>query len=254
MTLNKNQVFEQLPCSFGGLKIRFRSMIVRHGKCSYFPSPYSPPSPRLVCVETNPGPKMKRNRKPRSGVNMSDGEQFRRTLNQGFSKKFGLVDHVVRKMTANQQLTSNSSGIIVGTFSNNASAYTNWTQLSGIYDEYRCIGGRMTITCAIPNSTSALCTTAVVAFDNNDVSSNLSSVTNGLDYVQSMKFPALWDNDREYSLTAVVSPTALNGNWGPTTNSIYYPAGFKVYCANLTASQVYWNVSTEYIYEFRGSQ
>jgi hypothetical protein len=254
MTLNKNQVFEQLPCSFRGLKIRLLSMKVQHGKYSYFPTPYSPPSPRLICVETNPGPKMKRNRKPRSDVTMSNGEQFRRVLNQGFSKKFGLVDRVVRKMTANQQLTSNSSGIIQGVFSNNAAGYTNWTQMSGIYDEFRCIGGRMTLTCAIPNSTSALCTTAVVAFDNNDVSANLSSVTNGLDYVQCIKFPSVWDNDKEVSLTAVVSPTANNGNWAATTNSIPYPAGFKVYCANLTASQVYWNVSTEYIYEFRGSQ
>jgi NAD(P)-dependent dehydrogenase (short-subunit alcohol dehydrogenase family) len=184
---------------------------------------------------------------------MANGEMFRRVLNTGFSTKFGLADHVIRKMTANQQLTSNGSGVIVGTFSNNASAYTNWTQMSGIYDEFRCVGGRMTVTCAVPNSTN-LCTTAVIAFDNNDVSSNLSSVTNGLDYSQSLNFPAVWDNERKVQLVAVVSPTANNGNWYATTNSIPYPAGFKVYCSGLTASQVYWNVTTEYIMEFRGSQ
>jgi L-rhamnose isomerase len=171
----------------------------------------------------------------------------------GFSKKFGLADHVIRKMTASQQLTSNSSGIIQGVFSNNANGYTNWTQMSGIYDEFRCVGGRVTLSCAIPNSTN-LCTTAVVAFDNNDVSANLSSVTNGLDYSQSVSFPAIWDNDKLVVLVAVVAPLANNGNWYATTNSIPYPAGFKFYCANLTASQVYWNVCTEYIMEFRGSQ
>jgi hypothetical protein len=162
-------------------------------------------------------------------------------------------DVIVRKLTNSGLLASNGAGIIANTLSLNPTSYSGWSSLAPIYDEFRVVGARIRFFSHQANSATNATSTAVVVFDNDDNSTNLTALNDGLDYRVNHMFGAVWDTGLGKQLTAYRTPIAADGNWLSTGNASALPCSFKVWCGNLSVSTNYLDWTIELVVQFRGS-
>ncbi len=159
---------------------------------------------------------------------------------------------ITRKMTIWGLLASNGAGQIKNVLSLNPSSYTAWSTLAPLYDEFRVVGARINLFAHQVNTVTNGSSTVVVCYDNDDDSTNLTSLGNGMDYRVNTRFGAVWDTGLPRKLTAFVSAVAKDGNWATCATPNAFPHSFKVYADSLSVSTSYLDWTIELIVQFRG--
>jgi len=182
---------------------------------------------------------------------------FYRSLN---GRNAGRTSVITQNLSYSAIIASNGSGVINNLISLvPGTLYTRWTNLSAEYDECRVLGAKITVLCSVPNVTNtiAVTNTSVVVYDNDDATTMLSGLNNGLDYPLKRVFPAIWDNNRLVTLVAQAYPfgsTSSGVPWATCANpSQFRSSSFKIYGGGLTASTTYWSITVCLVTQFRGT-
>jgi len=165
-------------------------------------------------------------------------------------------NEIYRMLTFASSLTSSAGGYLAVVISCAPSASPDWTSLTGLYDEWRLVGGEYKLFCQIPNSTvsSIISQPLVTVFDNDDNSSALTGFTNGLNYPQQMTCSTVWDNS--YVPTFRFNKLATGNTSGgqqffSTGSATAYPCSVKMYSAGLSGSVTYLTYFMRLLVQFR---
>jgi len=161
---------------------------------------------------------------------------------------------VYRKMNNSGGFTSNGAGVIAAIvdINPNSGSYADWTSMASLYDEYRVLGAEITLMSCVTNALNQ--SLFVIAYDNDDRVTGLSSFENGLDYQKNKIIPSIWPNDRLYKLKADCFSAAdpSTGRLFQTTAGTNYPCSFKTYAGGLTINTLYMEWCISVVVEFRG--
>jgi hypothetical protein len=179
---------------------------------------------------------------------------IRKCVSGMLSKSSGFQgDVIVRKQTYYSTQASTGAGIINAVITLAPNNYSDWSAFAGLYDEFRTLGFRIKFFCQQQNSLTVQSQIIVVAYDNDDNSTALTSISQGVDYRINKQFATVWDNQSFPTLTAYRSMSAADGNWFSTATPSAYPNSFKFYSTGLTAATTYLSFTVEIITQFRGS-
>lgn len=154
------------------------------GSSDFFPvrqetscAPYSPPSPRLVCVETNPGPH--RNRSRRNVKRTSDSSVIPRPIRLSDDTVYTFVQHV-------EALANCTSSTTLPTFTAtpmSLSAFDQANQFAALFDSYRIeeLEYRYVPRVAVSDGQFGNCGVFHSVIDKDDTT-NLTTIPQALDY------------------------------------------------------------------------
>jgi hypothetical protein len=144
-------------------------------------------------------------------------------------------------------LASNGSGNINSVVEvrdiTNTDDYTSFT---GHYDEYRIIGGTITLCCKLDKASTSDIGIAAIAFDNDDNTAP-SSIVDVFKYASSDTFNI---GSPKYVYTFTVP--ADNNNWIDVTAASTQVGGIKISSTGLAVSTTYLGYVLELLVEFRG--
>jgi len=166
------------------------------------------------------------------------------------------VHSMYRRLGGENTLTTNGGGSLTAVISCAPSISSDWTSLTGLYDEWRLLGGRFRIFCNVQNVPYPTISSVpnVVCFDNDDASAALGSYTNGMTYPQRMEHASIWDNSN-YPTLVFQKDNSSNPGTGPlfqsTGSASTSPCSIKNYMVNATASTTYFSYFLDLIIEFR---
>lgn len=148
--------------------------------------------------------------------------------------------------------TSNGSGVLAAIINLSPTVMTDWSNINGLYDEYRLIGAEL-IMCSV-QTTAVNNSLFCVVYDNDDTSTGLSSFGNALDYNVKKVMPAIWANDRVFKLQATCfsAGSPNTGRLFQSTALSAYPCSFKTYAGGLTNSTGYIEWAVSVVVEMRG--
>jgi len=181
----------------------------------------------------------------------------RRMMNVALSHSPSVSFNIItRTVNYGNTASSNGAGIMNFVVSLAPNNFTDWSNLSVLYDEWRCLGAEIKFFCQQQNSITVQSINLVCCYDNDDNSTTLTGVAQGLDYRNNIQFASVWDNQRfptlraqAYSTGNATSGTAFVTTATPAAN----PRSFKVYGSGLTASTTYLDYTIRMVLQFRGS-
>jgi len=162
---------------------------------------------------------------------------------------------ITRVTTQIGALSSSAGGVINNIVSLNPSSSSDWSTLAVLYDEWRLIGAEIKLFCNVCNSVTSQAQPAVMVYDNDDASTALTSVGNGLDYLYKIQFSTIWDNNRYPTLRVVTYSSADSSSgraWTTTGSPALLPCSFKMYSSGNSASTNYLTYTLQLVLEFRG--
>jgi hypothetical protein len=168
------------------------------------------------------------------------------------------VNQIIRILSLEGDLPTSSGGILQSIISLSPGAYSDWSAISPLYDEFRQLAAEITIFCAVPNVTNTIATSrpVVLVYDNDDNTAQINSYSNGMDYNHSKYFSAVWDNTM---LPKIRVNCWSQGNpatgtlWSSTGLPNAFPRSFKLYANSLTASTTYLSYIVRMAVGFRGA-
>jgi hypothetical protein len=197
-----------------------------------------------------------RHRGKRNGSTKVVQGSLRKLVSSALSRAPNNIDTVVtRKMNFTSGLNSNGSGIINYIVNLTPTSFTDWSSLAPTYDEFRIIGAEISVLPSIISSTTPQVNQfAVMVYDNDDATSALTSVVQGMDYKVKCLFPIFDISGRMCKLRITVWSTgsAESGVAWQTTAIATVARSFKFYCANLANSTSYGQLVCSIIIQLRG--
>lgn len=152
-------------------------------------------------------------------------------------------------------ISSSAGGTISSVLNMNPSGYTNWASFAALYDEFRIVGLKLTLISKQAFSVTAANGMGVIVFDNDDTTA-LTTINDGLEYDTRMIIPAVWANDRVFVKTFVRPNSGLSTNvpWIDVGTPASSLGSLKFLFTALSASTSYLDYSIELAIEFRGSR
>jgi len=168
--------------------------------------------------------------------------------------------HRVR-LIAYTAVSSTVGGVVNTALSMNPNTTSEWGSYTNIYDEFRVVGVRLSLSSTQQYSVTAINKMGAVVYDNDDASI-LTSLTSALEYDTSRPFPAVFQhgtsgNENKSNLLQFAWSRPTGGKntaitWQDVGTPGSSPGGVKFYFSNLTASLAYFDALIEYFIEFRG--
>jgi len=167
----------------------------------------------------------------------------------------GSTEVITRVLTKEATVTSSGGGLINAITTWDASTFGDFATFAPLYDEWRPLGMRVRFICnqAFAPPATAIARLVVVAYDNDDAATALTSYNNGLDYHNHIEFGSVWDNAK----FPLIEATALSqgdpsaGVLWQTTGNTAPNRSFKHYSTGLTATTAYYEVVVNYVVQFR---
>jgi hypothetical protein len=194
-------------------------------------------------------PKVNRRRRPGRG-----GSSMVALSAPIFRNPAQLATAVVSKFTS---FVSTAGGFIDNIVDLNPSGYNGWTDYSGMFDEWRLIGGEIALTPSLFHPSSIFNGMLVTVFDNDDASTALTATGQALSYATKLICPAIWSSEavkrlRFHKYSSVGVGGAGTSLWATTANSALNPCSIKAYATALSNSTSYVHVAVRLVLEFRG--
>lgn len=159
---------------------------------------------------------------------------------------------VQQRVSYNGVLSSTAGGVVNQVITFDISAYTDYSFLAGLWDEFRLIRGRVSYfsdqTATSTNANGVI----IVCYDNDD-SSNLTTLAQAMAYTKSKRFNTLQEGGTpvvfDFNRPRAGANTAVL--WQDTTSTVY-PGGLKHYSTGLTGVSLYFTFIVDLIIELRG--
>lgn len=151
-------------------------------------------------------------------------------------------------------LASDAACKLAGAFAMNPSSADKWSQYASIYDQFRVVGGRLSLASIAPNSSTVLNSIAIFAFDN-DSTGTPTAYSDVTAYSEMRRMPVCWTSGSIKQVN--FARPRVNGEM-QQVNTMWLdeqtPSGslgaLKFYADGLTASTNYWHYILEYLVEF----
>jgi hypothetical protein len=153
--------------------------------------------------------------------------------------------------------TTSGAGVLSTIIGLGPTNFTNIANLITSYDEYRVLGAEIRLIPAIdPNITNVTANSGVVlVYDNDDASTSIGSVVNGMDYQMKRMFNPTWTTPGPVCLKATcysLSDPSAGVPWASTGNLTAFPRSFKLYATGLPNSTLTFTAYISIVVEFRG--
>lgn len=162
-----------------------------------------------------------------------------------------VTNEVVRAYTT---CTTNGSGTLNNVIGFNVASFTDWTNLSGLYDEARFVGGKVTMFTALSPANGDNQGPIFVVYDNDD-SAALTSTGAAQAYVKKKVFQSGWTTPAPITFTFKAYATGGNSSlpwFDPTLSTTLTPGSIKFYAVGLSNTTTYLTILLDVYVQFRG--
>jgi hypothetical protein len=122
----------------------------------------------------------------------------------------------------------------------------DYTSFTGHYDEYRVVGGTITLCCKLDKASTSDVGITAISYDNDDITAP-SSIVDVFKYANCDTFNI---GMPKYVYTFMVPPD--NNNWIDVTSASTQAGGIKISATGLAVSTAYLGYVLEILVEFRG--
>jgi hypothetical protein len=151
-------------------------------------------------------------------------------------------------------ITTNGAGAVASAIGMNPSGASEWSQFSVLFDEFRVMSIRLHLLPTQQGSVTASNALCVFCYDNDNTSS-LSTLVQGIEYDTAHVIPSIWYDDQR-ALRNFTWSRPLNGvdssvSWVDCAAPTGSLGAIKYYVQG-TASTTYFSYFVEWFVEFRG--
>jgi hypothetical protein len=166
---------------------------------------------------------------------------------------------ITRIQTQVGSLSSTVGGNIASVIPLRPDQFSDWSNISPLYDEFRFVGAKIQFFCQQQNSLTVQSQPIVCVYDNDDNTTALAAgvgLTAGLDYRKKVQFASVWDNQNFPSLTATAYSSAdpVSGRiWSTVATPNALPCSFKMISTGLTVSTSYLTYTIQAVFQYRGA-
>ena len=148
----------------------------------------------------------------------------------------------IERLVSSLALASTAGGDIYTVINNNPSGYTNFSQVQGLFQSYRCLAIKITYEPYDPAGTVYTHSPLICAMDITGGAA-LGSYTDGIQFANYVEFNTSKKRTWKWNL---VSNTPLSTSWLPT-NASAANAYFKFWANGLSASRAYGTLFIEMV-------